>query len=80
MKLSILLISAALLGSAAPVSAQAYPSVAKYPDYTESKNYPIVLSINYTAMIGNAPPGTCGCFLLNGGSSEELGPVNTKAI
>jgi hypothetical protein len=23
-------------------------------------------------MIGNAPPGNCGCFLLNGGSSEEL--------
>jgi peptidoglycan-associated lipoprotein len=23
-------------------------------------------------MVGNAPPGECGCFVLNGGSSEEL--------
>jgi hypothetical protein len=34
--------------------------------------YPIVLSFSYTAMIGNAPPGQCGCFLLNGGSGEAL--------
>src|SRR6185437_8206539 len=39
---------------------------------TVSKSVPIALSVGYTAMIGNAPPGTCGCFLLNGGSSEEL--------
>src|SRR6185437_10350474 len=39
---------------------------------TVSKSVPIALSVGYTAMIGNAPPGDCGCFLLNGGSSEEL--------
>lgn len=72
MKPSILLISAALLGSAVAGFAQANSFEAKELGPTVSKNSPIALSVNYTAMISNAPPGTCGCFLLNGASSEEL--------
>jgi hypothetical protein len=72
MKLNKLLISAALMGSAVAVSAQAIPSAIGDLGPTVSKNYPIVLSVNYTAMIGNAPPGTCGCFLLNGGSGDAV--------
>lgn len=70
MKLNKLLMSAALMGSAAAAAfAQAIPSTINDLGPTVSKNYPVVLSVNYTAMIGNAPPGTCGCFVLNGGSS-----------
>jgi outer membrane immunogenic protein len=72
MKLLTFFISAAMAGVAAALSAQAIPVEANDLSPTVSKNYPIALSLNYTAMIGNAPPGTCGCFLLNGGSSEEL--------
>jgi hypothetical protein len=39
---------------------------------TVSKNHPIVLSVGYSGMISNAPPGQCGCFLMNGGSGEAL--------
>ena len=72
MSLKALLLSAVWMATVASASAQAIPSEAGDLGPTVSKNYPIVLSFNYTAMIGNAPPGQCGCFLLNGGSSEEL--------
>lgn len=71
MRVITFLMSALLTGAVSAASAQ---SVALTNDLgpTVSKSHPIALSVNYTAMIGNAPPGTCGCFLLNGGSSEEL--------
>jgi outer membrane immunogenic protein len=71
MRVITFLMSALLMGAVSAASAQ---SVAPTDDLgpTISKSHPIALSVNYTAMIGNAPPGTCGCFLLNGGSSEEL--------
>ena len=72
MKLNRLLMLAVLMGVAAGGSAQAIPSAGNDLGPTVSKNYPIALSVNYSTMIGNAPPGTCGCFLLQGGSSEEL--------
>lgn len=65
------LMSALLIGAVSAASAQtAAPTTDLGP--TVSKSHPIALSFNYTAMIGNAPPGTCGCFLLNGGSSEQV--------
>jgi outer membrane immunogenic protein len=72
MTLKVFLLSAVWMGTVAAASAQAIPSGAGDLGPTVSKDYPIALSVNYTAMIGNAPPGECGCFLLNGGSSEEL--------
>jgi outer membrane immunogenic protein len=60
------------MGMVAAASAQSVPAEAGDLGPTVSKSHPIALSVNYTAMIGNAPPGNCGCFLLNGGSSEEL--------
>jgi opacity protein-like surface antigen len=72
MRFNIFLLSLALIGATVTSSAQSIPSAANDLGPTVSKNYPIALSFNYTAMIGNAPPGTCGCFLLQGGSSEEL--------
>jgi len=71
MRVITFLMSALWIGAVSAASAQ---SVAPTNDLgpTVSKSHPIALSVNYTAMIGNAPPGTCGCFLLNGGSSEEL--------
>ncbi len=72
MRLNLLLTLAVLMGTAVVVSAQTLPSEAGDLGPTVSKSHPIALSVNYTAMIGNAPPGNCGCFLLNGGSSEEL--------
>lgn len=72
MKLQMFLMPAVLMGMVAAASAQAVSPPAGDSGPTISKSYPIALSVNYTAMIGNGPPGTCGCFLLNGGSSEEL--------
>lgn len=72
MRVNMFLMSAVLMGAVVASSAQTVPSEAGDMGPTVSKNYPIALSVNYTAMIGNAPPGQCGCFLLNGGSSEEL--------
>ncbi len=72
MRLNMFLMSAVLMGTSVAVSAQTLPSEAGDLGPTVSKSHPIALSVNYTAMIGNAPPGNCGCFLLNGGSSEEL--------
>jgi hypothetical protein len=71
MRVITFLVSTLLMGAVSTVPAQ---SAAPTDDLgpTVSKNHPIALSVNYTAMIGNASPGTCGCFLLNGGSSEEL--------
>ena len=71
MRVITFLVSALLMGAVSAASAQTEaPTNDLGP--TVSKSHPIALSANYTAMIGNAPPGTCGCFLLNGGSSEEL--------
>ena len=61
-----------VLGAAVAASAQTAPPQVSNLGPTVSKSHPIALSVGYTAMIGNAPPGACGCFLLNGGSSEEL--------
>jgi len=72
MKLNVFLMSAVWMAAVAVASAQIVPSEAGDLGPTVSKSHPIALSVNYTAMIGNAPPGNCGCFLLNGGSSEEL--------
>jgi|GEM_PF-564234 outer membrane immunogenic protein len=72
MRVITFLISALLMGAVSAASAQ---TIAPTDDLgpTVSKSRPVALSFNYTAMIGNAPPpATCGCFLLNGGSSEEL--------
>jgi peptidoglycan-associated lipoprotein len=66
------LMSVVLTGPVAAASAQTVPSPAGDRGPTVSKSHPIALSVNYTAMVGNAPPGECGCFVLNGGSSEEL--------
>jgi hypothetical protein len=72
MRLNMFLTSAVWMAAAAVTSAQIVPSKSEDLGPTVSKSHPIALSVNYTPMIGNAPPGTCGCFLLNGGSSEEL--------
>lgn len=72
MRTNLLLMSAVLLGAVASAAAQAASSQTGDLGPTVSKSHPIALSVGYTAMIGNAPPGTCGCFLLNGGSSEEM--------
>src|SRR6185437_14598310 len=72
MRFEMFLMSAVLTATVAAASAQTVSSQTVDPGPTVSKSHPIALSVNYTAMIGNAPPGTCGCFLLNGGSSEEL--------
>jgi len=72
MKFSMFLLPVVWMGMVAAATAQtASPAVGDLGP-TVSKSHPIALSFNYTAMISNAPPGTCGCFLLNGGSSEEI--------
>src|ERR1700756_824954 len=72
MRLITFLISVALAETSVIASAQVVGTPPNEIGPTVSKSYPIALSVTYTAMIGNAPPGTCGCFLLNGGSSEGL--------
>lgn len=72
MRLITFLMSAALLGTVMTAAAQTASSEVGDLGPTVSKSHPIALSVDYTAMIGNAPPGNCNCFLLNGGSSEEL--------
>lgn len=72
MRTNLLLMSAVLMAAVASASAQTTLPPTGDLGPTVSKSHPIALSVGYTAMIGNAPPGTCGCFLLNGGSSEEL--------
>lgn len=59
--------------NAVPVGhAQAVPFNFEKHVLTVSKSHPIALSVGYSAMISNAPPGECGCLLLNGGSSEAM--------
>jgi len=72
MRFEMFLMSAVLTATVAAASAQAVSSQTGNLGPTVSKSHPVAISVNYTAMIGNAPPGNCGCFLLNGGSSEEL--------
>ncbi len=60
------------MGAAAAAPARVFPAPVSDLGPTVSENHPVALSFNYTAMIGNAPPGSCGCFLLNGGSSEDI--------
>lgn len=72
MRLDTFLSFAILMGAIAAASAQTIQSTDHDLDQTVSKSHPIAVSVNYAAMIGNAPPGTCGCFLLNGGSSEGM--------
>jgi hypothetical protein len=80
MRLSTLLLAVVSIKAVPVVQAQAVPFDAHGP--TVSKSHPIALSVGYSAMISNAPPGECGCFVLNGGSSEALFHVwkNTAAV
>ncbi|HMH16474.1 MAG TPA: hypothetical protein VK578_25465 [Edaphobacter sp.] len=81
MKLSGILMLAVLASVSTTVIAQAVPAGSDLGP-TVSNMSPIAVSINYTAMIGNSPPGSCGCFLLNGGSSEGMFHVwrNVSAV
>jgi outer membrane immunogenic protein len=72
MRLYSALIFTALMGAVRTAPAQAVPSATDDLGPTISKSHPIAISVGYLAMIGNAPPGTCGCFLLSGGSGEAL--------
>jgi outer membrane immunogenic protein len=72
MRLSGFLMLAVLAGGSTTVIAQAAPAGSGDLGPTVSKESPIAVSVSYTAMVGNSPPGTCGCFLLNGGSSEGV--------
>ncbi|ADV81013.1 outer membrane protein [Terriglobus saanensis] len=72
MRLTRILFSIVLMIMATTACAQAIPSGASELGQTVSKEYPIALSLRYSATISNAPPGTCGCFLMNGGSGEVL--------
>jgi hypothetical protein len=72
MRANLLLMSAVLMAAVTCASAQTILPQTGDLGPTVSKSHPIALSVGYTATIGNAPPGSCGCFLLNGGSSEEL--------
>lgn len=71
MRISRFLMLALFVATSTTVIAQAIPAG---PDLgpTVSSQSPIAVSFSYTAMIGNSPPGSCGCFLLNGGSSEGV--------
>jgi outer membrane immunogenic protein len=71
MRISRFLMLAVLAGASTSVIAQAVPAG---PDLgpTVSSRSPIAVSLSYTAMISNSPPGSCGCFLLNGGSGEGV--------
>jgi outer membrane immunogenic protein len=62
--LAVFLIEAVRVGHARAVPFKFGPTV--------SKSHPIALSVGYSAMISNSPPGECGCFLLNGASGEAL--------
>ena len=70
MRLSTLLLAVVSITAVPVARAQAVPFDGHGP--TVSKSHPIALSVGYSAMISNAPPGQCGCFLLNGGSGETL--------
>ena len=70
MRLSTLLLAVVSITTVPVVHAQAAPFDGHDP--TVSKSHPIALSVGYSATISNAPPGQCGCFLLNGGSVEAL--------
>jgi outer membrane immunogenic protein len=70
MRLSTLLLAVVAIKTVSVAHAQAVPFDGH--DVTVSKSHPIALSVGYSAMISNAPPGECGCFLLNGGSGEAL--------
>ncbi len=81
MKISRFLMLALFAVTSTTVIAQAVPAG---PDLgpTVSSLSPIAVSFNYSAMISNSPPGSCGCFLLNGGSSEGVFHVwrNVSAV
>jgi hypothetical protein len=70
MRLSTLLLAVVSITAVPVARAQAVPFDGHGP--TVSKSHPIALSVGYSATISNAPPGQCGCFLLNGGSGEAL--------
>ena len=72
MRLSTLLLAAVSIKAVPVACAQAVPFKFEDRGPTVSKRHPIALSVGYSAMISNAPPGECGCFLLNGGNSEAL--------
>jgi outer membrane immunogenic protein len=71
MRLDRVLTSIALMSTVAAACAQSTTD-ARELGTTISREYPIALSLSYTAMISNAPPGTCGCFVMNGSSGELL--------
>jgi outer membrane immunogenic protein len=72
MRVSTLLLAIVWMKAVPVGHAQAVPFNFGDHDLTVSKSHPIALSVGYSAMISNAPPGECGCFLLNGGSTEAL--------
>jgi len=76
MRLSTLLLAVVSITAVPVARAQAVPFDGHGP--TVSKSHPIALSVGYSATISNAPPGQCGCFLLNGGSGEALFQVWKK--
>ena len=54
MRVALMLLVA--VGAALPASAQLIPRPAS-----------VSLGVNYTADISNSPPGSCGCFAMQGG-------------
>jgi hypothetical protein len=70
MRLKIVSTSVVLLLSleCATATAQAKPSVSRAPE----------VAIAYDLVGSNAPAGTCGCFILNGGSITGAFPVHTS--
>jgi outer membrane immunogenic protein len=72
MRVSTFLLAIVWMSAVPGGHAQAVPFNFEDHDLTVSKSHPSALSVGYSAMISNAPPRECGCFLLNGGSSEAL--------
>jgi len=53
------------VGASLSAAAQAMPASGHWTP----RSAPIDLGVNYVADISNAPPGTCGCFLMQGGGA-----------
>jgi hypothetical protein len=70
----------ALLLTVAAVSIA--PALAQAPDQTSAQPAPVAgrplraeLALSYSYLRSNVPPGSCGCFNLNGGSATFAWPV-----
>jgi len=66
--ISLLIIVAAV--SVAPVCAQTSPVIDRSSAQPD-------LALTYTYIRSNAPPASCGCFSLNGGSATFAWPIST---